>query len=62
MMVEYQKTVKYFGENVATTRIDDFFAIFAGFIKDFEASCAFLLENKILQYIKIRMQIESWQC
>jgi len=38
MMVEYQKTVKFFGENVATTRVDDFFAIFAGFLKDFEAS------------------------
>ncbi|XP_065898644.1 delphilin-like isoform X3 [Dysidea avara] len=36
MMVEYQKAVKLFGENVATTRVDDFFAMFAGFIKDFE--------------------------
>ena len=36
MLLEYRKTVKFFGENAMTTRIDDFFAVFAGFIKDFQ--------------------------
>ena len=36
MLLEYRKTVKFFGENAMTMRIDDFFAVFAGFIKDFE--------------------------
>jgi len=43
MRVEYQKTVKFFGENVTTTRVDDFFAIFAGFIKDFEVTLKYVI-------------------
>lgn len=36
MKQEYQKVVKFFGEDPARMRIDDFFGTFTAFITDFE--------------------------
>ena len=36
MKQEYRQAVKFFGEDPANMRIDDFFGTFASFIADFE--------------------------
>lgn len=36
MKQEYHKVVKFFGEDPAKMRIDDFFGTFVAFITDFE--------------------------
>jgi len=36
MKQEYRKVVKFFGEDPAKVRIDDFFGSFTAFITDFE--------------------------
>ena len=40
MKQEYQQVVKFFGEDTAKMRIDDFFGTFATFITDFGVSSA----------------------
>ncbi len=36
MKQEYNSVMKFYGEDTAKTRIDDFFSTFASFISDFE--------------------------
>ena len=43
MKHEYRKVVKFFGEDPAKMRIDDFFGAFTAFITDFEVCRTFLL-------------------
>ena len=40
MKQEYAKVVKFFGEDTAKIRIDEFFSTFASFIEDFKVGIA----------------------
>ena len=36
MKQEYQKAIRFFGEDISKMRIDEFFGTFAAFVTDFE--------------------------
>ena len=53
MKQEYHKVVKFFGEDPAKMRIDDFFGTFIAFITDFEVRTLDKTEPAVRQYQKL---------
>ena len=56
MKQEYHKVVKFFGEDPAKMRIDDFFGTFIAFITDFEVRTLDKAEPAVRQYQKLYLQ------
>lgn len=64
MKQEYRKVVKFFGEDPAKMRIDDFFGSFTAFITDFEVCQlqeVMLLGQLLLEY-RVCIPGKVWPC
>jgi len=64
MKQEYRKVVKFFGEDPAKMRIDDFFGSFTAFITDFEVCQlqeVMLLGQLLLEY-HVCIPGKVWPC